>query len=104
MKSTQITIKDNKEALARLSDFEKMGHELYHFNGATWYIKAGVDCVIVMDTANSSNITLDIGSREWSKSYLESTIGGYDFADSIRAYREAIADKVECDIEDIPFT
>ena len=57
-----------------------------------------------MDTANSSNITLDIGSREWSKSYLESTIGGYDFADSIRAYREAIADKVECDIEDIPFT
>ena len=32
MKSTQITIKDNKEALARLSDFEKMGHELYHFN------------------------------------------------------------------------
>ena len=90
MKSTQITIKDNTEALARLEDFEKMGHELAHFNGATWYIVAGDTCVMVMDTGNSSNITLDIGSREWSERYLEGGFKSYDFADSIRAYKNAI--------------
>ena len=91
MNSTTITIKDNSEALARLKDFEKMGHELAHFNGATWYIVAGDTCVMVMDTGNRDNITLSIGSREWSEGYLKGGFKSYDFAECIGFYERALA-------------
>lgn len=90
MNNTTITIKDNKEALARLSDYQKMGHELLFFNGAQWYIKANENCVIVMDTGDNQNIRLSIGSSTWSRRYLENNTINKNFQESLELYKNAI--------------